>query len=180
MPDPLSQALRDWQNFYILVGGAAAALAGLMFVAISLGSRLITQEDIPALRVFASPTLIHFISVLATSAVVLIPIVTRASLGVVLLLAGVVGLVWTLSTQPLPPGSAARTGPMRPPRVSPAWMRTAPPRTAPPWSTPPRTAPPWSAPPWNTPPWNAPPWNAPPWNAPPWNAPPSSGPLHPT
>src|SRR5437588_6297033 len=100
MPDPLSQALRDWQNFYILVGGAAAALAGLMFVAISLGSRLITQEDIPALRVFASPTLIHFISVLATSAVVLIPIVTRASLGVVLLLAGVVGLVWTLSTQP--------------------------------------------------------------------------------
>ena len=38
MPDTLSQALRDWQNFYILAGGASATLAGLMFVAISLGS----------------------------------------------------------------------------------------------------------------------------------------------
>jgi len=100
MPDTLSQALRDWQNFYILVGGASATLAGLMFVAISLGSTLITRKDIPALRVFVSPTLIHFVYVLATSAVVLIPIVTRTSLGVMLLLAGIVSLGWTLSTQP--------------------------------------------------------------------------------
>jgi len=100
MPDTLSQALRDWQNFYILVGGASAILAGLMFVAISLGSTLITRKDIPALRVFVNPTLIHFIYVLATSAVVLIPNVTRTSLGVVLMLAGIVSLGWTLGTQP--------------------------------------------------------------------------------
>ena len=100
MPDTLSQALRDWQNFYILAGGASAILAGLMFVAISLGSTLITRKDIPALRGFVSPTLIHFIYVLATSAVVLIPNVTRTSLGVVLMLAGIVSLGWTLGTQP--------------------------------------------------------------------------------
>jgi len=100
MPDTLSQALRDWRTFYILVGGAAALLAGLMFVAISLGSRPITRGDTPALRVFVGLTLIHFIFVLATSAVVLIPIVTRASLGGVLLLAGAVSLGWTISTQP--------------------------------------------------------------------------------
>ena len=100
MPDTLSQALRDWQNFYILAGGASATLAGLMFVAISLGSTLIARKDLPVLRGFGSPTLMHFVYVLATSALVLIPIVTRTSLGVMLLLAGIVSLGWTLSTQP--------------------------------------------------------------------------------
>ncbi len=59
MPDMLSQPLHDWQNFYLLVGTAAATLVGLMFVAISLGVRSITQQHIPALRVFVSPTLIQ-------------------------------------------------------------------------------------------------------------------------
>ena len=100
MPDTLSQALRDWQNFYILVGGASATLAGLMFVAISLGSTLIARKDLPALRGFGSPTVFHFVYVMATSALVLIPIVTRTSLGVMLVLAGIVSLGWTLGTQP--------------------------------------------------------------------------------
>ena len=100
MPDTLSQALRDWQNFYILAGGASATLAGLMFVAISLGSTLIARKDLPALRGFGSPTVFHFVYVMATSALVLIPIVTRTSLGVMLVLAGIVSLGWTLGTQP--------------------------------------------------------------------------------
>lgn len=58
MPDTRSQPLRDWQNFSPLTGTAAATLAGLMFVAISLGSRSITPIDVPALRVFVSPTLV--------------------------------------------------------------------------------------------------------------------------
>ena len=100
MPDSLSQALRDWQNFYILAGGASATLAGLMFVAISLGSTLIARKDLPALRGFGSSTVFHFVYVLATSALVLIPIVTRTSLGVMLVLAGIASLGWTLGTQP--------------------------------------------------------------------------------
>src|SRR6266550_4701248 len=100
MPDTLSQALRDWQNFYILAGGASATLAGLMFVAISLGSTLIARKDLPALRGFGSSTVFHFVYVLATSALVLIPIVTRTSLGVMLVLAGIASLGWTLGTQP--------------------------------------------------------------------------------
>jgi len=90
MPDALSQSLRDWQNFYLLIGGAAASLTGLMFVAISLGSGAITQKNVHALRVFVSPTLIHFIYVLATALVVVIPTVTRTRLGILLLLVGVI------------------------------------------------------------------------------------------
>lgn len=38
-------SLRDWQNFYVLMGGASATLTGLMFVAISLGMNLARNEQ---------------------------------------------------------------------------------------------------------------------------------------
>ncbi len=100
MPETLAQSLHDWQNFYILVGTTAATLVGLMFVAISLGSRLITQQSVPALRAFVSPTLIHFIYVLVTASVVLIPTVTRMLLGTLLLLVGLISFGRSLSAVP--------------------------------------------------------------------------------
>jgi len=70
------------------VGGAAATLVGLMFVAISLGSRLITERSLPALRVFVDPTLIHFIYVLVIATVVVIPTLTPRPLGILLVFVG--------------------------------------------------------------------------------------------
>jgi uncharacterized membrane-anchored protein YitT (DUF2179 family) len=88
MPDTLAQPLLRWHDFYLLVGGAAATLVGLMFVAISLGSRLITERSLPGLRVFVSPTLIHFIYVLVIATVVMIPTLTRRPLGILLVFVG--------------------------------------------------------------------------------------------
>ncbi len=78
---------QDWQSFYILVGTAAATLVGLMFVAVSVGSR-ITPQELPALRVYVSPTVVYFLYVLATSAVVLFPALPPALLGALLVAAG--------------------------------------------------------------------------------------------
>jgi hypothetical protein len=80
MLDTLAQPLQRWHDFYLLVGGAAATLVGLMFVAISLGSRLITEQSVPALRVFVTPTIIHFIYVLVIATVVMISPGPRYSL----------------------------------------------------------------------------------------------------
>ena len=71
-----------------------------MFVAISLGSRLITQESIPGLRVFVSPTLIHFVYVLVIATVVVIPTVTRMPLGILLVLVGLLSFGRAVSTVP--------------------------------------------------------------------------------
>ncbi len=90
MPDTLSQPLHNWQNFYLLVGGAAATLVGLMFVAISLGTRLITERSVPALRVWVHPTLIHFIYVLVIATIIMVPTLTRSPLGILLVFAGLV------------------------------------------------------------------------------------------
>jgi len=74
-----------WQNFYILVGTAAATLIGLMFVAITFGASMIGKIENPdTTRAFIDPTLTHFVQVLVTSAVMLIPTITPQVLGALL------------------------------------------------------------------------------------------------
>ena len=90
MPDLLSQTFENWQTFYFLIGGAAAGLVGLTFVAITVGSGVIGKQEIGGLRTFVNPTLIHFIYVLVTASVVVMPTVTRMQLGILLVLAGLV------------------------------------------------------------------------------------------
>src|ERR1700730_2027914 len=89
MPDTLAQPLQRWHDFYLLAGTAAATLVGLMFVAISLGSRLITEQSLPGLRVFVNPTIVHFVYVMIIATVAVIPTVTRMPLGILLVVAGV-------------------------------------------------------------------------------------------
>lgn len=61
----------QWQNFYIVTGGAAAALAGLLFVAMSLHSRTIMSNRFYSGR--AVGTLMSLASQLLLSCAVLIP-----------------------------------------------------------------------------------------------------------
>jgi len=85
--------LQQWQSFYTLLGGASATLVGLMFIALSLGSSQWTPEERPILNAsfnaFLSPTFIHFVYVLVTAGVVLVPTLSETVLGALLLLAGV-------------------------------------------------------------------------------------------
>jgi hypothetical protein len=97
----LAQPFQTWHDFYLLVGGAAATLVGLMFLAIALGSRMITEETIPGLRVYLTPTVIHFVYVLIIAIVGVVPALTRAPLGAMLVLAGLASLGQALSGVPV-------------------------------------------------------------------------------
>lgn len=65
--------LAEWDSFYVIVGSAAGALIGLQFVVVAL------IAERPALRVreagaaFATPTIVHFATVLLLSALLRIP-----------------------------------------------------------------------------------------------------------
>jgi hypothetical protein len=75
-----------WQNFYMLVGTAAATLVGLMFVAVTFGATRIDKVERPEImRSFLDPALGHFVQVLVTSCLLLIPSLTSKILGSVLL-----------------------------------------------------------------------------------------------
>lgn len=78
-------AVASWQNFYMLVGAAAATLIGLMFVAVTFGSSLVTAQTSASARAFLDPTFTHFVQVLLTACLVTIPTMGPALLGVLLL-----------------------------------------------------------------------------------------------
>jgi hypothetical protein len=92
MIDPFSAALRDWQTFYLLVGGAAAVLIGLLFVAISLAVDMAIDDQRTSLRGWVTPAVVQFTLVLFVSAVSVMPLQQSAVLGALVLLLGVVGL----------------------------------------------------------------------------------------
>ncbi|HVH62921.1 MAG TPA: hypothetical protein VNA65_04905 [Candidatus Dormibacteraeota bacterium] len=59
-----------WDNFYVMAGGAAAALTGLLFVAMSLHSKQITSHPVYAGR--AVGTLVSLMSQLVLAGAVLV------------------------------------------------------------------------------------------------------------
>src|SRR5580692_11328562 len=67
------EALKEWHDFYVLMGTAGATLLALLFVAVSLGTGFLTEERQGATRTFLSPVVIHFTSVFFLSAVALFP-----------------------------------------------------------------------------------------------------------
>ncbi len=79
-----------WQNFYLLVGGAAATLTGLMFVAVTFGAGFVKSSSLEGARAFLDPPLTHFVQVLATACLVTIPTMGPSLLGTLLLIVSVV------------------------------------------------------------------------------------------
>ncbi|MFN8124913.1 MAG: hypothetical protein U0R64_00155 [Candidatus Nanopelagicales bacterium] len=96
--DPFDRALDEWQPVFVLIGGMAATLTGLLFVAVSLGVRTIMSDDHPQLRSSAIRTFNQFLLIMEVSIVALIPRQTPLTLGAsiaVLALLAVGITVWT-------------------------------------------------------------------------------------
>lgn len=95
MPPLSLPALHEWEGFYVIVGSSAAALTGLMFVVIALVAerRKIAAESLES---FATPTVVHFCATLLIAAFLTTPRQTASSLSGCLLVAGAVGLVYSL------------------------------------------------------------------------------------
>lgn len=62
-----------WDSFYLLIGGAAGALIGLLFVVVTLTTNLDRQQALRGAKVYMTPTVFHFAVVLATSALTAVP-----------------------------------------------------------------------------------------------------------
>jgi hypothetical protein len=67
------EALKEWHDFYVLVGTAGATLLALLFVAASVGAGFLTKERQSATRTFMSPVVVHFSSVFFVAAIALFP-----------------------------------------------------------------------------------------------------------
>jgi hypothetical protein len=80
----------EWSDFFIAVAGASAALTGLVFVAVSINiERIMKLEGVPDRALSA---LLLLLGVVVVSLLALVPALSRAALGLLLLAEG---LVWT-------------------------------------------------------------------------------------
>jgi hypothetical protein len=83
--------LNQWQNFYMIMGTAAATLTGLMFVVTTLIAGIDAHQSIlnAAVSAYNTPTVVHFGTVLLLAGVLSAPWQTFSSLS---LLLGLLGL----------------------------------------------------------------------------------------
>jgi hypothetical protein len=86
--------LSNWQNFYMIIGTAAATLTGLMFVVITLMAGI--EKHVSTLNAgisaFNTPTIVHFCAVLLIAGILSAPWQAFASVSLLLGLSGL-GLV---------------------------------------------------------------------------------------
>jgi hypothetical protein len=99
VPAPSPLPLHEWESFYTIIGSAAAALTGLMFVVVALSAqrqKLAEPGSAEALGSFATPTIMHFCAALLIAALVTTPRQTAGSLSGCLIGAGGAGLVYSI------------------------------------------------------------------------------------
>ena len=84
-----------WESFYVIVGSSAAALTGLQFVVIVLGSEARSIRG-PEVGAFGTPTIVHFCAVLLMSAILSVPWRAISSGGLALEACGLAGIVYML------------------------------------------------------------------------------------
>ena len=89
MDDAFSQALDEWTAFYALMGGTAATLLGLLFVAVSLRLNIFHQRQVADVRDFAAFTFGTFLVAIAVAGLAIAPHAHRFSLALSLLLVGI-------------------------------------------------------------------------------------------
>jgi len=89
--------LAGWDNFYVIVGSAAAGLTGITFVVIALirDQRSVRPSGV---RAYLSPTIVHFGGVLALAAYLSMPHQRLLTLSVGFIAGGVAGIVYGLFT----------------------------------------------------------------------------------
>jgi len=87
----------SWDNFFILAGGAAATLMGLLFVAVTVGGTgFSTAPIVHGARGFLTPALVHFGTVLLQALAVLVPWSSSWPIGIIFCLGGLTGLAYQI------------------------------------------------------------------------------------
>ena len=90
-------AVAGWENFYVIVGSSAGALIGLQFVVMTLiATRPIGPGRSQGADAFATPTIVHFGTVLLLSAIACAPWQTLLGAAISYRALGLLGMLYEL------------------------------------------------------------------------------------
>ncbi|MFL5478077.1 MAG: hypothetical protein ACJ79X_03560 [Gemmatimonadaceae bacterium] len=93
---PAHETLTLWESFYVIVGSSAGALTGLQFVVMALIPESTMRAGEHEVNTFATPTIVHFCTVLLVAAILSAPWARLAQPAIALWICGAVGIVYNL------------------------------------------------------------------------------------
>ena len=98
MQETALSSLAAWQNFYVIIGSAAATLTGLMFVVITLVAQLRVSLPSPmsGVRFFNTSNVVHFGAALLVAAILSAPWPAFWTASLLLGLTGLGGVAYVL------------------------------------------------------------------------------------
>src|SRR5437660_929167 len=99
MHDTWTHELETWHEFFLLIGTAGVTLTGLLFVVVSLGPRVVANQQATGVRAFISPNAVFFTTTLVVAAVLLVPDLSAIAIGAFLCLGAVGSLVYLAYTK---------------------------------------------------------------------------------
>lgn len=100
MPDPFSETISNWTNFWMLTGSVAATLIGLIFVSVSLHIDVIASARKDSdIRAMARQTFGNFLLIISFAFIFMVPSSRPFYIGAILLILGLwqlarTGLLW--------------------------------------------------------------------------------------
>jgi hypothetical protein len=92
----LEPLLERWANYYLVTSTAAATLIGLLFVVITLAAER-GVGDSAKIRMYLTPTVVYFASVLIVAALLTFPNQTPLTAALCVCLFGAIGFVYSAS-----------------------------------------------------------------------------------
>ena len=98
MQEAVLSPLATWQNFYVIIGSAAATLTGLMFVVITLIAGVRVRVALPSesFTTFNTPNVVHFCAALLVAAILSAPWQALWNAGLLLGLSGLGGMIYVV------------------------------------------------------------------------------------
>ena len=94
MPAGQQLRLEQWANFYVITSAASATLLGLLFVVITLAAARRLKYKPPHIRIYLTPAVIYFSSVLMLGALLTVPNHTPLTAVICVCIGGIAGLVY--------------------------------------------------------------------------------------
>jgi predicted permease len=85
---------KDWDNFYLMIGSAAGALIGLLFVVVTLTTNLGRDKAQRGQQLYMTPIVFHLGVILVLSAVTAVPDLDALVTGTLVSVAALMGLAY--------------------------------------------------------------------------------------
>ena len=89
---------RGWDNYFLLIGSAAAALIGLLFVVVTLGGNFDAANRLRGSKIFLTPIVFHFAIVVTVSAISEAPELPAPVVGIAFIIIAALGFTYSMLT----------------------------------------------------------------------------------